>query len=78
MVGSGSWRDAVEKDDPQWGSALRTICVDYGPEQILADAAEVAGISRLRFPYKTVMWVSPGSVEVALGYGSPAVELELT
>lgn len=77
VVTSGSWQNAVEKGDPQWGSVMRTIAVDYGPDPILAEAIEAAGISRLRLPMKTVMWVNPGSVAVSHGHGVAEVELGL-
>jgi len=62
--------------DPQWASALRTVVVDYGPDPVLADAAESAGISRLKtgeLPIKTVMWINPGLVTVREGYGGRQV-----
>lgn len=49
--------------------------VDYGPCRTLAEAAEVAVISTFKFPWKTSMHIRPGSVTVALGYGTPFVEL---
>lgn len=59
--------------DPQRGSYERTVGVDYGPDEILADASERAGIaiSLCRFPVKTMMWINPGEVKVAVGYGAP-------
>src|SRR5687768_15110748 len=36
-----------------------TIGVDYGPDRILSDAAEKAGVRGGRFPWKTMMWVTP-------------------
>lgn len=57
--------------DAQWASALRAIQVDYGPDPVLAEAAEAAGIRPLE-PYelsvKTVMWINPGLVTVREGY----------
>jgi BTG family len=63
----GSWDPA----EPFRGAALRTIHVDYGPDPILLDAADQTGIiiGMLDLPMKTVMWVNPGLVEVAEGYG---------
>jgi len=47
-----------------------TIRVDYGPDVILSDACEVAGIDvGMRFPAKTVQWVYKDSVVVSYGYG---------
>lgn len=45
--------------------------IDYGPDPILADAAEAAGVHTSRFPSKTNMWVSPQYVTASLGYGAP-------
>jgi hypothetical protein len=77
---SHAWAEAVA-DNPQRGSALRTIGVDYGPDAILGDALEAAGIparkGTLLLPIKTVMWVNPGQVKVGLGYNAPPVELDL-
>ena len=61
--------------DPIRGSAFRNICVDYGADQILMDAAEKAGIHGERFPVKTSMWIDPGSVRVGHGYRAPVVEI---
>jgi hypothetical protein len=63
-------QDIWHVDNPLRGGALegRCISVDYGPEPILREAAELAGINRNRFPIKTVMWLSPGLVKVACGY----------
>ncbi len=48
-----------------------TLGVDYSPDPELAGPAEAAGISRSRFPVKTVMWVHSDYVTASLGYGSP-------
>lgn len=75
-----AWDKAVA-EGPQWGSGLRTIGVDYGPDPILGDALEAAGIparkGTLLLPLKTVMWVNPGQVKVGLGYNAAPIELEL-
>lgn len=74
-----AWAKAVEQG-PQWGSALRTIGVDYHPDRILSDALDAAELpdgARLLLPMKTVMWVNPGIVKVAAGHGQPERELEL-
>lgn len=47
---------------------------DYGPCQMLADAAQKAGIdvSMTTFPWKTTMWIRPsGEVSVRYGYQAP-------
>lgn len=52
-----------------------TIGVDYGPDQLLCDAAKDAEypITNGSFPIKTWMQVTPGSVTVSHGYGAAAV-----
>lgn len=42
--------------------------VDYGPDLMLAEAADKAGIDRSRFPWKTRMSVHSDYVTAALGY----------
>jgi len=44
--------------------------VDYGPDRMLAEAAEAVGIHTGRFPYKTHMWIKCDHVTAALGYGA--------
>ncbi|WDO09932.1 BTG family protein [Streptomyces murinus] len=68
-VAECGWRP----DEPDFGSALRALAVDYGPDPVLADAAERAGFKLTMFdlPLKTVMWVNPGVVKVAEGHGAP-------
>ncbi|MFI6249020.1 hypothetical protein [Streptomyces sp. NPDC051016] len=70
-VAQYSWRP----DEPDFGSALRAIAVDYGPDPVLADAAERAGfeLKILDLPMKTVMWINPGTVTVAEGYSAQPV-----
>lgn len=72
------WQDALDTGEPHRGSAFRTIMVDYGPDPILKDAADVAGVKALLLPMKTCMWVNPGSVRVSHGYNGAdaAVALE--
>lgn len=53
----------------QWGGHLVVGC-DYHPDRELAEAAKVAGIKELAFPWKTNMWIEPGSVKVSHGYGA--------
>lgn len=64
-------------DQPNWCSAHRTVHVDYGPDPILRDACDDAGIERAdsRFPCKTTMWIDPGKVQVAEGYGKGPVTI---
>jgi hypothetical protein len=58
-------------DNPSWGSYSRTIAGDYRPAEELETAAEEAGFKLKMFdvPMKTVMWVNPGVVKVAVGHG---------
>jgi hypothetical protein len=72
-----SWEAAVAAREPRWGAAFRTVATDYGPEGILKEAAEAAGINTLLLPVKTCMWVNPGSVRVSHGYNSAEVEVDL-
>lgn len=74
FVGSDSWMRAVAKTDPTWGSALRTLDVDYGPCPELQEALKAADLHTgilSGLPPKTVMWVNPGQVLVAHGYRKP-------
>ena len=57
---------------PRFGGALRVVGVDYEPDLLLSEAGLAAGIDiSLRLPVKTVMWVNPGEVRVAIGYRAP-------
>jgi hypothetical protein len=70
------WEGCWDPAEPRRGSAMRPIHCDYGPDPIILDAADQAGVkvTMLDLPMKTVMWVNPGRVEVAEGYGAePAV-----
>lgn len=65
--------DGWRPDNPQWGSAMRTVEVGYAPDEILAGAAKQAGfeLKLSDLPMKTVMWVNPGEVKVAEGFNAP-------
>lgn len=69
------WEGSWDPAEPFRASAMRTIHCDYGPDPMLADAAEQAGIkvTMLDVPMKTVMWVNPGEVKVSEGYGADPV-----
>lgn len=57
--------------NPHYGAALRTVSVDYQPDDTLSKATKTADIdSFMRFPLKTVMWIDPGYVSVRCGYGA--------
>jgi hypothetical protein len=79
FIETDSWQRA--KRDPHWGSAVRTLSVDYGPCDELRAAYQFAG-GPFRctgvFPLKTMMWINPGSVRVRYGYHAAEVELMKT
>ncbi|MFF8406933.1 hypothetical protein ACF06P_35560 [Streptomyces sp. NPDC015684] len=60
-------------DEPDFGSYMRAIEVGIGPDAVFTDAAETAGfeLKTLDLPMKTIMWINPGIVKVAEGYGAP-------
>lgn len=60
---------------PMRGSGLRCLSVDYAPEGHLETAARKAGIDERRFPVKTIMWIDPGSITVAVGYGAKPISI---
>lgn len=45
-----------------------TIGVDYGPDWMLAEAAQEAGVLAGAFPWKTMTWTYPTHVATSLGY----------
>lgn len=51
----------------------QSIWVDYGPDKILAEAAEEAGISCNNFPWKTGMYIDleKGEITVRIALGEP-------
>lgn len=53
--------------------------VDYGPSLTLGEALEEAGLPDRTgiLPFKTCMWVQPGSVKVGDGYAAEPKELAL-
>lgn len=52
------------------------LSCDYGPDEILSQAAEACGIDPSVFPFKRHMRISLDGVEVCDGYGQPYVKLE--
>ena len=52
------------------------IGCDYRPCTMLNNAAKVAGINDLNFPFKTYMYIEAEKVKVSDGYCKPFVELE--
>lgn len=65
---------AIEKEA---GERQRfSICCDYGPCKILADAAREADIPTANFPFKTMMFINKeDGVVVRDGYGAPPVRI---
>ena len=47
----------------------RTLGADYGPDRILSECAEAAGLE-VEFPWKTVMHVYDDRVSLSYGYGA--------
>lgn len=52
-----------------------TLATDYGPDSLLGQAADAAGINDRLLPIKTIMNIKPGSVMVSYGYGAEFVEV---
>jgi methylaspartate ammonia-lyase len=48
------------------------LSVDYGPDQLLADALAASGVRNTMgtLPIKTCMWLDKGGVSVRYGYGA--------
>jgi len=61
------------------GGAYPHIGVDYGPDQILGEAAESAGIDpgMSLFPWKTNMSIEGEHIAVSCGYGAPWEDVPL-
>lgn len=59
-------------------TASDSVCLgcDYGPDEILSEAAEASGVNPSVFPFKRHMKISLDGVEVSDGYGQPYVKLE--
>ncbi len=51
------------------------LSVDYGPDRLLGEAMEEAGISLHNAPWKTSMSFYDGKVTVSYGYGAPSVQI---
>lgn len=58
------WRE----DNPIWGSYIRTIGSDYGPDKQLDSAFKAANIPTLFCPTKTIMWINPDRVFTDSGF----------
>lgn len=74
-----AFETALEKavDDVLAERSSVSLSVDYHPDRILSDAAEVAGLNIPMFgwPSKTSMQVSDDKVSVSNGYGAASKEL---
>jgi len=69
--------DALKEElsSPDYNSWMG-LGVDYGPDLVLARAAEKAGISISNFPWKTHMsFLEDGKVKAAMGYGVLSTEI---
>lgn len=68
----------LNEEKSPYETAMR-LGVDYRPSRDLAECLEEAGIPArtTTLPWKTCMWVQPGSVRVGDGYGVGPRELEL-
>lgn len=51
------------------------IGCDYGPDSVLYESADEAGIGTMNFPFKTWMRICKDYVEVSAGYGEPYVRI---
>lgn len=61
--------------EPSTGGGKRYhsyFSVDYGPDKILSDSAQEAGL-KMEFPWKTTMSLGADYVSVGYGYGAPYV-----
>ncbi len=58
------------EENPNYGSACRTLGVDYGPDYTIHSALAAANIEHgdMILPIKTTMWIGPGYVKVGCGY----------
>lgn len=64
--------EGIEKSEGHYrGAGYCILRVDYHPEDELASAAKVAGISDNCFSWKTTMWIYPDYIQVKVGYGAP-------
>ena len=50
----------------------QSLHVDYHPDQILAEAANEAGL-KMEFPWKTSMWITDAYISVRNGYAAESV-----
>jgi hypothetical protein len=67
--------DITMRDVRRRGSIEHLGC-DYGPDAFLAQACAAAGFDgKMRFPWKTTMWIQRGRVRVGEGYCAKPVEI---
>lgn len=62
--------DALLSDDSYAGIVV--LSVDYGPDRILRQCAEEAGLTPTMWPWKTSMTVKVNRVRASSGYGQPS------
>lgn len=67
--------ELIEEKEKEWEGLQFCIGCDYGPDNVLGDAAKAAGINELNFPFKTLMIFKDGKIMVRDGYGAPPVEI---
>lgn len=65
-------RECGGLSDPGYHYYHRHLDVDYGPDQLLRDAAAAAGLS-MDFPWKTHMNINHDCLSFSMGYGAPNV-----
>lgn len=73
-----AFADALERiilrDTRKDDGYFHGLHVDYHPDRSLREAAEQAGVSTDRFPWKTNMWIhAEGHVTASLGYAAPEI-----
>jgi len=67
----------IDVNDPPAGSYHRVVSTDYRPDEVLSTALSTANINDggYRLPMKTIMWINPGAVSVAQGYGVQSITI---
>lgn len=70
LFGKELRRRILDSEQPLYSRT--SLSVDYGPDTILADAAEHAGLE-MQFPWKTNIYIRSTCLSVSFGYGAEAV-----
>jgi len=65
-------KDICDEYPNKSGGHFRKLSNDYGPDSKLSLACKASEIkcTITTFPWKTTMWINPGSVSVSEGYGA--------